>query len=232
MIIFQITLGQTTATDAQNWFESQGVQLKTEPDGRMFPITDNSQTIMDAIQSAANTAGVCISTQCQVISVRKKKQSPSEKEEQGKEYKDNNDTDGFIISYRTSNGGNHHDHGIKEMECDGVILATGSSKWGYELAESLGHKIVQPVPSLFTLSSKEQVRSETGIFHGLSGVSIPLARITLNVKGEFLYMYVYILRLFPNFAWNTYYGLDRLYYSTFHYIPFQYLNFRLFLLSF
>jgi predicted flavoprotein YhiN len=48
-----------TPTDARAWFEERGVTLKTEPDGRMFPISDNSQTIMDALlHAASNTNNV------------------------------------------------------------------------------------------------------------------------------------------------------------------------------
>ena len=46
------------ARDTVAWFESRGVKLKTEPDGRMFPTTDSSQTIIDCLLSAAREAGV------------------------------------------------------------------------------------------------------------------------------------------------------------------------------
>ncbi len=51
------------------WFNSQGVNLKTEPDGRMFPVTDSSQTIVDCLFKAAEKAGVLIKTQAPVKTV-------------------------------------------------------------------------------------------------------------------------------------------------------------------
>ena len=46
--------------DTINWFEQRGVALKIEPDGRMFPVTDNSQTIIDCLRGAAEQAGVSL----------------------------------------------------------------------------------------------------------------------------------------------------------------------------
>src|SRR5216684_9404153 len=46
------------ARDTVGWFESRGVKLKTEEDGRMFPVTDSSQTIIDCLMEAATVAGV------------------------------------------------------------------------------------------------------------------------------------------------------------------------------
>src|SRR6266853_4832715 len=46
------------ARDTVAWFESRGVKLKTEEDGRMFPVTDSSQTIIDCLIQAATAAGV------------------------------------------------------------------------------------------------------------------------------------------------------------------------------
>ena len=68
---------------------------------------------------------------------------------------------------------------------DSVILATGSFPTGHEIARILGHTIVTPVPSLFTFDSKELVK-EGGLFHGLSGLSVPLARISLKVTDDML----------------------------------------------
>ena len=123
----------------------------------MFPITDSSQTIMDAIYKAAQQAGVDIWKNCPVTKI---------------EHKDGK----FQVFY------------LQEcMEFDSVILATGSSKIGYEIAQSLGHSIVDPVPSLFTLSSKSHVSSENAIFHNLAGISVPLVILTLKIKGMFLH---------------------------------------------
>jgi predicted Rossmann fold flavoprotein len=145
-----------TPQQAREWFTKQGVQLKTEDDGRMFPTTDSSQTIIDVLLNAANQAGVEIWKQRKVLSISKSDSS-------GK--------------FRLKCKDDFHE------EYDAVILATGSSQAGHELAKSLGHTIIDPVPSLFTFNTKLQVK-EGGILFELSGVSVPLARVTLKVKRE------------------------------------------------
>eukprot|EP00566_Odontella_aurita_P011807 CAMPEP_0113527524 /NCGR_PEP_ID=MMETSP0015_2-20120614/1343_1 /TAXON_ID=2838 /ORGANISM="Odontella" /LENGTH=389 /DNA_ID=CAMNT_0000425967 /DNA_START=106 /DNA_END=1272 /DNA_ORIENTATION=- /assembly_acc=CAM_ASM_000160 len=136
--------------NAKDWFTSHGVKLKTEEDGRMFPVTDDSQTVIDAISWAADDAGVKVRMSEKVSSIKK--------------------VDGtFVVSA-----------GSQEEIFDAVILATGSSKAGHEFAANLGHRIVQPVPSLFTLNAKHEIK-EGGTFHGLSGLSVQNAQITLKV---------------------------------------------------
>src|SRR5437867_5503603 len=62
------------ARDTVAWFEARGVRLKTESDGRMFPVTDSSQTIIDCLLRAAQTAGVKLATHCRVERVNKRPQ--------------------------------------------------------------------------------------------------------------------------------------------------------------
>src|SRR5688572_3184927 len=54
------------AKDTVAWFSAHGVKLKTESDGRMFPVTDSSQTIIDCLLGAARTAGVKLTSNCGV----------------------------------------------------------------------------------------------------------------------------------------------------------------------
>lgn len=110
--------------DTIQWFETHGVELKTEEDGRMFPVTDSSETIIQCLMQAAEQARVQI-----------KKQSPIESIEKqpGGE---------FILSFK--DGSN--------FVCNRLLLATGSNKDGYEFARQLGHSIIPPVPSLFTFN--------------------------------------------------------------------------------
>ena len=63
---------QFQASDTVAWFESRGVKLKIESDGRMFPTTDSSQTIIDCLFNAAQKAGIKLKTNCGVESVCKK----------------------------------------------------------------------------------------------------------------------------------------------------------------
>jgi len=65
-------LQQFQASDTVAWFESRGVKLKTESDGRMFPVTDSSQTIIDCLMQAARAAGVKLRLNCGVERVESK----------------------------------------------------------------------------------------------------------------------------------------------------------------
>lgn len=157
-----------TPDDAYNWFTSRGVQLKTESDGRMFPITDSSQTIIDTIASAASSAGVCLRTKEKVEIV---------------EWRENSSIEAPMFVLKLSSKSQTNQRILNEELYDSVILATGSFPIGHAIARSLGHTIVKPVPSLFTFDSKEMV-SVGGLFNGLSGLSVPLARITLKVVDD------------------------------------------------
>jgi hypothetical protein len=109
--------------DTVEWFEQRGVPLKTEPDGRMFPVTDDSQTIVDCLQRAADKAGVRLVLRTGLKSVAKS-------------------ADGFQVAL--TNGAT--------VRCDRLLLATGGnrSNTGFEIARQFGHTIEPPVPSLFT----------------------------------------------------------------------------------
>lgn len=111
--------------DTVNWYESHGVRLKAEDDGRMFPITDNSQTIIDCLTQEVDKLGILIKTQCPIISLQK----------QG---------NGFVLQFQDGN----------EKQIDKVIVATGGSPKleGFSWLADLGHKIEPPVPSLFTFN--------------------------------------------------------------------------------
>lgn len=110
-----------------DWFEARGIQLKTEADGRMFPITDDSATIVHGLIQAAKATGVTIRTGVSVNRIIP--QNP-----------------GFQIQLR--NG--------EDQDCDRILLATGSSPQGYAIARSLGHHIEPPVPSLFTFNITDE----------------------------------------------------------------------------
>ncbi|HZL13320.1 MAG TPA: aminoacetone oxidase family FAD-binding enzyme, partial [Verrucomicrobiae bacterium] len=116
--------GKFQAGDTVNWFESRGVKLKIESDGRMFPTTDSSQTIVDCLLNAAQKAGVKLKTNCSVEKVSKKSGG-------GFELKLSND---------------------EILVCNKLLLATGGCRTLAlgQLAVSLGHTLEPPVPSLFT----------------------------------------------------------------------------------
>jgi predicted Rossmann fold flavoprotein len=112
------------ASDTIAWFESRGVKLKTERDGRIFPVTDSSKTIIDCLVRAAKGAGVELLARRSVDSVS-----------------------------RSGNGGFNLGVGRSEqLTCDQLMLATGGCRAlvAGQLAVSLGHTLEPPVPSLFT----------------------------------------------------------------------------------
>jgi hypothetical protein len=110
--------------DTIAWFEQRGVRLKTENDGRVFPVTDSSETIVTCLLDSAQRAGVSIRTQVFVASIERVAQS------------------GFVVRLKTG----------EVLIADRVLLATGSSPQGYAWAAALGHTIEPPVPSLFTFA--------------------------------------------------------------------------------
>jgi len=112
------------SSDTVEWFARRGVALKTEADGRMFPATDRSATIIDCLTRAALEAGVVVRTSCGVQSATRK-------------------SDGRFHLVLTTG---------EPFECDRFLLATGGCRTAAlgEIPVSLGHSLVPPVPSLFT----------------------------------------------------------------------------------
>jgi len=112
------------ARDTVAWFAARGVKLNTECDGRIFPLSNTSQTIIDCLVNAALGAGVKLIAHCGVQHIAPR------------------GTAGFELVL--TNG--------EKMNADRVLLATGGCRTmaGGELAVSLGHTLEPPVPSLFT----------------------------------------------------------------------------------
>lgn len=104
------------------WFEARGVRLKTEFDGRMFPTTDSSQTIIDCLLRSAEKAGVRILESTGLDSAKRRAGG------------------GFTLELSNST----------TLECDRLVWAAGGCKPGPHPAAELGHTLVPPVPSLFT----------------------------------------------------------------------------------
>lgn len=134
------------AKDTVEWFKAHGVELKTEADGRMFPITDDSETIARCLIKSAQQAGVQVQTGVFVQTVTR---------EEGR----------FLVHLKTG----------KTVTCDRLLLATGNNPRGYVIAQSLGHHIQPPVPSLFTFNISDP-RIED-----LAGVSVNHVHLRLQV---------------------------------------------------
>ena len=116
-------LHRFSAADTVKGFEIHGVALKTERDGRVFPITDSSQTVIDCLVREAQRTNVDLRANCGVQAVGRTDQ-------------------GFDIALTT---GEH-------LRADRVLLATGGCRTAAlgAIATSLGHTLEPPVPSLFT----------------------------------------------------------------------------------
>jgi predicted Rossmann fold flavoprotein len=145
-------LHRFSPSDTVAWFEERGVKLKGEADGRMFPVTDSSQTIIDCLINDAKAAGVRLFAHKAVEGARPR--SP-----QGFEL---NLADGEIVA------------------CDRLLLATGGSRSpsGAEIAKSLGHTVAPPVPSLFSFHVAAQwLRLLPGISVQDVEASIPGTRL-------------------------------------------------------
>ena len=125
------------------WFAERGIQLKTEADGRMFPVTDSSQTIIDCLLGEARRLGVTIRSECRMETV-----VPGGA--------------GFRLVLK----------GGERIEAQSLLIATGGSKEGHALAASLGHTIVPPAPSLFTFNVPEfPLRDLSGVAVPSAGLS-------------------------------------------------------------
>ncbi len=111
--------------DTIRWFEERRVPLKTEADGRMFPVTDSSQTIIDCLLDEANKNRVQIYTSWDVREVTR-----------------------HFNSFEIVSSGN------QKLAADYVCIATGGYPKieQFSWIETLGHSIEEPVPSLFTFN--------------------------------------------------------------------------------
>jgi predicted Rossmann fold flavoprotein len=134
--------------DTVAWFESRGVELKTESDGRVFPVSDDSRTIVDCLLRAAKAAGVRLLAR------------------QGVER----------VALRTGGGFELVPAGGDVLSCNRLLLATGGCRAAEagELAVSLGHTLEPPVPSLFTFHVETPwLRELAGVAVELVEVSVP-----------------------------------------------------------
>jgi predicted Rossmann fold flavoprotein len=127
--------------DTVKWFEERGVRLKTESDNRMFPVTDSSETIAECLRGEAKKLGVQVQLGASVLDVEK------------------NPGRGFNLTVRESRADLH-------LQTKKLLIATGGDSKSREIIQSLGHTIIEPVPSLFTFNIKDKR------IDGLAGVAV------------------------------------------------------------
>ena len=170
------------ASDTIKWFASHGVKLKTEPDGRMFPITDSSETVVDCLMKAAANAGVEVRTNAPVVSVTRVLSQKLEKAVTATEVGSWKQISQLQEPPRLPQISSSHSPVFEVvlksgevLQCDRLLLATGNSPIGYQIGKSLGHQIEPIVPSLFTFNILDKQLRE------LAGVSVKSVQLRLSV---------------------------------------------------
>ncbi len=165
-----------SARDTLAWFESRGVKLKTEADGRMFPVSDSSETVVNCLLHSARAAKVELRLNCGVehvfrngrgefeLTLASERRTPIRLESK------------TLLEHAGSKTGAP----VDALVCDRLLLATGGCRAAAagQLAVSLGHTLESPVPSLFTFRTESPwLRSLAGISVGAVEVSVPSAKL-------------------------------------------------------
>ena len=138
------------AGDAVAWFAERGVELLEEDDGRMFPASNSSASVVQALRRAAERSGVQLRPQWALQEV-----TPQ--------------PGGFLLQARGQ---------PQQQACQRLLLATGGHPSGRRIASALGHQVVPPVPSLFTL------RLQAPWLTALAGLSQSPVGLELQVGSE------------------------------------------------
>ena len=132
--------------DTLDWFKKEGIEIREESDGRMFPATNKSETIANCFLNMAEKLNIAIITQCEVFEIKKDEQ----------------------FNLKTSKG---------NYKVDTVICSSGghNKSSAYQFISALGHKIIEPIPSLFTLNlPNESIKKE------LQGVAVKQAKVSIE----------------------------------------------------
>jgi len=120
--------------DTMKWFEDKGIELKIEEDGRVFPVSNTSQTIIDCFVNEANRLNIQILYNHSAKSISKK----------GGQWLVNTDNSDFY--------------------CNKILVTTGSNPKIWNLMDKLNHTIIKPVPSLFSFDIKDdRINSIPGV---------------------------------------------------------------------
>jgi predicted Rossmann fold flavoprotein len=139
------------------WFRLRAVNLKTEADGRMFPVTDSSQTIIDCLTDSATNAGVRIRTHTGVETIARR--------------------EGGGFTLRLTNG--------ETLEADRLLWAAGGCRAENHPLVPLGHTLVPPVPSLFTFHiDSPWLRELPGV--SVEDVQVSVPKTSLKQRGPIL----------------------------------------------
>ena len=138
------------------WFAKNGVNLHTEKDGRMFPTTNNSETIIECLLQKVKQYKIKVLLNHEVVDIVKEKQ-------QEDEITNSNNRQAFIITFSNNT----------KINANAICMATGGmlKANSFEWLKRLGHTIVEPVPSLFTFNTTDKSITD------LMGVAVDKASI-------------------------------------------------------
>jgi predicted Rossmann fold flavoprotein len=137
--------------DMIEWFQSKGVKLKKEKDGRMFPVSDKSSTIIDCFTRATERSGIKLLTSTRASD--------------------------WVFVEKTASWNVTLFDGNK-LNSQFLLIASGSDQRTWELLKNIGHTIISPVPSLFTFNIKDNnLISLQGISKSDVKVSIPAFKL-------------------------------------------------------
>ena len=137
-----------STTEAFDWFQNKGLSLKVEKDGRVFPCSDSSEDVIKCLTTVAKKSGVKVFTNSHVKQISRIKE-------------------GFNLLVKGNNS----------LETKNILICTGGHPSGRRLAKSLGHSIIQPVPSLFSFSTSDNP------LRSCSGVTLDVQiKLTVNKK--------------------------------------------------
>ncbi len=143
---------QFCSGDTIEWFEKHGVELKIEEDGRMFPVSNSSQTIIDCFLKTTQQLGITVLTGQSVQSIYNPEISGENL------WKIETQNENYLV--------------------EKLVLATGSNPKIWELLQTYGHAIVNPVPSLFTFNIKDARIKELPGVSALATVKVKDTKLT------------------------------------------------------
>lgn len=146
--------------DTIHWFESKGVALKTEADGRIFPTSDDSNSIVNCLQSERERLGISLKLGSRVTTLKQ--------------------LDSGYWSVHTD---------FEHYQSSAVLMASGSNPHVYKLLEQVGLPIITPVPSLFTFNCHDsRIKGLPGISVENAELTIaaPLSKRKMNASGPLL----------------------------------------------
>jgi predicted Rossmann fold flavoprotein len=130
--------------DMMDWLSRKGVETKIEEDGRVFPASNTSESIIKCFTDLCRQHQIEIKTRCGVSRIEEKE------------------------------GCWYLETSIETFVCRNVLVASGSSPATWKLCKALGHRIIDPVPSLFTFKIKDP------LIDGLAGISVPYAEVVIK----------------------------------------------------